>query len=377
MQIDQHTYIAILAGGVGTRLWPRSRQDQPKQFSHIQNPTRTMIQTTVDRVADLVSADHIYIVTGERYTQMAQQQLPQVPSANILAEPCGRNTAPAIGLSCLHLRRRDPQAVVAALHSDHAIPDVTAFQQALKTAFAIAQGNTDDTNYIVTLGIEPTFPHTGYGYIHCHAQPLPPEAFSEGETPPTPTTAYAVRRFLEKPPLAQAEEFLRTGGYYWNAGMFIFRAQHMLAEIARQLPELYAGLMEIDQALDQGPTQAQAVMARVWPTLPNVSIDHGIMEGTPHVAVVPLDAGWNDVGSWDALAHVIPPQADGNVVAGGKLMALDSHSNIIYAGDKKLVALIGVDDLVVVDTGDAILVGKKDQMQRVKEIVDGLDKSSS
>lgn len=370
LKLNQHTYVTILAGGVGSRLWPRSRQDRPKQFSHIQDSRRTMIQTTVDRLDDLLPADHIFVITGTRYVQLAQEQLPHLPIENILAEPCGRNTAPAIGLGCIALRRRDPNAVMAALPSDHAITDVPAFQRALQAAFTLAQ----EQDYIVTLGIEPTSPHTGYGYIHRDDSPLTAPATGSSANH---SAAYSVRRFLEKPPREQAEAFLRDGGYYWNAGMFIFRVQTMLDEMARQLPELHAGLMEIDQALAQEDRgQIDAALRRIFPTLPNISIDHGIMEGAQRVAVVPLAAGWNDVGSWDALEHILPAQADGNVVAGGDVIALDSHNNIIFA-DEKLVALIGVEDLVVVDTGDAILVGRKDQMQRVKAIVDGLEKSAN
>lgn len=349
-------YVAILAGGIGTRLWPRSRVAQPKQFADIQGKGRTMIQETVDRLDGLASPEQVYIITGEPYIELAREQLPAVPQAQILAEPCGRNTAPALALACLHLRRRDPEAVMVALPSDHIIADPAAFRRAIAQAVTLAT----DEDAIVTLGIEPTFAHTGYGYIHRNdAQP-----YREG--------AFAVHRFLEKPDLATATEFLRQGGYYWNAGMFICRVQRMLSEIERRLPDLHQGLCEIERAQENSPESADQTIAQVWPHMPNISIDHGIMEQAERVAVIPLSAGWNDVGSWDALESILDSDAHANVVAGGDLVSLDSTANIVYAEQGKIVALVGVENLVVVDTGDAILVGPKDQMQRVKEIVDRL-----
>lgn len=343
-----------------------------------------MIQATVDRLQGLASPQQIFIITGAQYVELAQAQLPELPAAQILAEPCGRNTAPALGLACLYLRRRDPQAVLVALPSDHVIREPDIFRNAIRRAVELAQ-----EEYIVTLGIEPTAPHTGYGYIQRqddipallaavndkaqNAQDTPTTAAPQADGPQADDLqAYAVRRFLEKPDAPTAQEFLRSGGYYWNAGMFICRAQRMLDEIERQLPELHAGLAKIDAALEESPQTAHTVIGQIWPTMPNISIDHGIMEKAQQVAVIPLAAGWSDVGSWDALETILPADSTGNVVAGGQLVSLDSAANIVYAEGEKLVALIGVEDLVVVDTGDAILVGQKQQMQRVKEIVDRL-----
>jgi mannose-1-phosphate guanylyltransferase len=371
-QDTHHMYIAIMAGGVGTRLWPRSRQSQPKQFSDIHGAGRTMIQATVDRLDGLVEPDRIYVVTGARYRGLAHRQLPQIPRAQILAEPCGRNTAPAIALACLHLRRRDPDAVLVSLHSDHIIASAEIFQAAICRAVELAHNQ----DYIVTLGIEPTFPHTGYGYIQRVPGALDPANIEtercDGEMYPQ---AFGVEQFLEKPDRATAEALLRAGGYYWNAGMFICRAQRMLDEIQARLPKLYAGLQEIERSLAQSPEEAQTTLDCVWPTLPDISIDHGVMESASRVAVVPLATAWNDVGSWDALEAILPANADGNIIAGGEVVALDSSQNIVYTSADKLVALIGVENLVIVDTGDAILVGPKQQMQRVKEVVDTLQKT--
>ncbi|MCC6458189.1 MAG: mannose-1-phosphate guanylyltransferase [Caldilineaceae bacterium] len=355
-------YAAILAGGVGTRLWPRSRQSQPKQFSDIVGSGRTMIQATADRIAGLVAPNDLYVVTGLPYAALAAEQLPEVPTTQIIAEPSGRNTGPAIGLACVHIRQRNPQAVVAFLHSDHVVLDPAAFRAALQQAEPAAQAG-----YIVTLGIEPTFAHTGYGYIK---RGIPLEGLSQDSS-----TVYSVEQFLEKPDRTTAESFLEEGGYYWNGGIFVCRVDVMLEEFSRQLPELAAGLARIDAALARSRDAADpifhATFNEVWPTLPSISIDHGIMEHAQNVATVPLDAGWNDVGSWDALEAILEQDESRNFVAKGGLLPLESHGNIVYT-DKEVVALIGVENLVVVDTGDTLLIGDKQQMQKVKDVVEYL-----
>lgn len=351
-------YAAILAGGVGTRLWPRSRQSQPKQFSDIIGSGRTMIQATADRIRPLIHPGDLFVVTGMPYAALAADQLPEVPIEQILAEPNGRNTGPAIGLACVHIHQRDPKAVVAFLHSDHVVLDPAAFCVALERAKDAAEAG-----YIATLGIEPTFPHTGYGYIK-RGEKI--EGIEHGPLP-----VYKVEQFLEKPNRTTAETFLADGGYYWNGGIFVCRVDVMLDEFARQMPELAAGLARIDAALAHSPEAADATLAEVWPTLPNISIDHGIMEHAQAVATVPLEAGWNDVGSWDALEAVLTEDETRNFIAKGGLLTLESHGNIVYT-DKRVVALINVEGLVVVDTGDTLLVGDKNHMQKVKEVVERL-----
>lgn len=348
-------YAAILAGGSGTRLWPRSRQSQPKQFADITGAGETLIQSTANRLAGLVNADELYVVVGEKFAHLAAEQLPQLSQTQLIIEPSGRNTAPAIGLACLHLRRRDPAAVVAFLPADHVIPDVASFQTALQAAATAAAAG-----HLVTLGITPTFPHTGYGYIKRGA------ALSSDGLAQLPL--YQVERFLEKPNLVTAESFLADGGYFWNGGIFISRVDQMLAEMERQLPELYHCLQAIETTLDQA--DGATAMAAAWAHMPNISIDYGIMEGAQQVAVTPLDAGWNDVGSWDALEAVLPRNAQQNCVAQGETLSIESQGNIVYSD--RLVALIGVDDLAIIDTGDALLIGHKGQMQKVKDVVEQL-----
>jgi len=356
-------YAVILAGGVGTRLWPRSRESRPKQFTDITGSGSTMLQSTVARLSGLVDASRLYIITGAQYAALVADQLPHLPLNQIILEPSGRNTAPAVGLAATYLHHRDPNAIVAILHSDHVIPDVNAFQAALRRAADAAAAG-----YIVTLGIEPTSPHTGYGYIRRDAPLKIPGAPDDGGLP-----VYSVAQFLEKPSLKVAQAFLSEGGYYWNGGIFVSRVSRLLAEYQWQLPDLYRGLQQVEDqlALNAEPGAVYNAVERVWQTFPTISIDHGIMERAVRVAVVPLDAGWNDVGSWDALISVISPDDSSNYVVNGHVLTIESSENIIYS-DKQVVALIGVQDLVVIDAGDSLLIGHKGQMQRVKDIVEQL-----
>ena len=347
-------YAAILAGGVGTRLWPRSRQDRPKQFSDITGAGVTMIQATANRLEGLAPADHIFVLTGGAYAGLAAEQLPNVPPNQIIVEPNGRNTAPAIGLACIHLYKHDPTAVIAILPADHIIPNVDAFRAALRRAANVAR-----EGYLVTLGIQPNFPHTGYGYIKRKS------LIDDVDGLPS----FRVDRFLEKPNRSLAESFVAEGGYYWNGGIFISRVDRMMAEFETQTPEMYELLQHIGDAI--GTPEADAVLAEEWDKMPSISIDYAIMERAQRVAVVPLDAGWNDVGSWDALDSVLNKDAAGNSIAKGDVLLLDSHDNIVYS-DKRIVALVNVNNLVVVETEDTLLIGDKGQMQRVKDVVEQL-----
>lgn len=348
-------YAVILAGGVGTRLWPRSRQNSPKQFTDIAGSGRTMIQETVARLEGLVSPEDTYVITGSRYAGLCSTQLDGLPEENVLVEPQGRNTAPAIALACAHLQRRNPEEVVAVLPADHLIEDGAGFRKALQQAEQCAR-----EGYLTVLGIEPTKAHTGYGYIQRKDGRLP----SAGDLP-----AFSVSRFLEKPDQATAEQFLADGGYYWNGGIFVSRVEGLMAEYERQMPELYEGMNRIAAVL--GTSELGGVLAEVWPTMPDISIDYGLMEGAERVAVVPMQVGWNDLGSWDALETVVAQDEGGNYPIEGEILPMNSKGNIV-AADRRLVALIDVDDLIVIDAGDALLIGKKESIQHVKQVVEAL-----
>lgn len=343
-------HVAILAGGVGSRLWPRSRQTLPKQFADIAGVGRTMIQSTFDRLEGLVDAENVWIVTGEAYAKLAVDQLPEVPRRQILVEPEGRNTAPAIAWAVQRLAQQDPSAIVAVLSADHYMADDEAFRAALRNAEAIAA-----EGWLVTLGVPPTFPHTGYGYIRRGA-------------PIVDGHGYAVERFLEKPDLPTAEALLAAGDCYWNGGIFVFRVTEMLSEIERQQPQIAAALAQL------GNASSEADFLAAWREMPSISVDYAIMEGAQRVAVTPLDAGWNDVGSWDALETLLAADSSGNFASQNNVLALDATGNTVLA-NKRIVALIDVNDLVIVEQDDTLLIGHKSQMQRVKEVVERLKSS--
>ena len=345
-------YAVILAGGVGTRLWPRSRQDSPKQFSDITGSGRTMIQATAARLDGLVAPGDTYVVTGNRYAGLCAEQLNCIPRANILSEPCGRNTAPAIALACARLKRRDPTEVVAILPADHHIQDGVAFQEALRQAERSAR-----CGYLTVLGIEPSKAHTGYGYIQRAAEPLP----LQGEL-----ATYQALQFLEKPDQATAEKFLADGHYYWNGGIFVGRVDRLLSEYCERMPNLYADIDRMAEAPDTA--RLDSLLAEIWPTMPDISFDYALMEGAQMVAVVPMQVGWNDLGSWDSLEVVAAPDETGNYPVEGELLPINSTGNIV-AVDKQVVALIDVNDLIVIDAGDALLIGRKESIQQVKQVV--------
>ncbi|MBC8447267.1 MAG: mannose-1-phosphate guanylyltransferase [Chloroflexi bacterium] len=350
-------YAVIMAGGQGTRLWPRSRQARPKQFADIAGHGCTMLQETVARLQPLIPQDRVIVITGERYAPLVCEQLPQLPAENVLVEPSGRNTAPAIGLALIHLARRDPHAVMAILPADHLIADADGFRRTLQTAAEVAaQG------YLVTLGIEPDSPHTGYGYIQ-RAGPLPT---ADG------AAAYVVEQFLEKPDRRTALRFLREGGYYWNGGIFVCQLATMQAEIERQLPALDAVLRDIGAAL--GTEREADALARAWPQAPRVSIDYGVMEHAQRVAVVPMDVGWNDVGDWGALHQVLPADSNGNIIVSGDHLAVGSRDTMVYGAGDRLIVTIGVEDLIVVDTGDVLLICPRDRAQDVRAVVEQLQR---
>ena len=344
-------YALIMAGGTGTRLWPRSRTDKPKQFLALLGE-RTMLQETADRILPLVRPDQIIVATGAKYVEVAGEQLPDVPAANLIGEPSGKGSAPCIGLGALAMLRDDPAATMVVLSSDHQIRKADVFREALKAAEQLAQ-----QGYLVTLGIAPTEPQTGYGYIQRRA-PL-------GDFNGFP--AYEVARFVEKPNRATAEEYIASGEYSWNAGIFIWRADAILDAFTEHLPELRA---QLGQIADAGGPADPAAFGDIWEQIANVTIDYGIMERATKVAVIPVDIGWSDVGDWDSLAELAASDS-GNVVQ-AQHVGIDTTNTLVYSSGDRLIATIGLDNYLVVDTGDTVLIAPRVRAQDVKKIVDEL-----
>ncbi len=351
-------YAVIMAGGSGTRFWPLSREKMPKQLLKIGSDD-TLIQLTVDRVLPLVKRENVFIVTNQGLAVDIGTQLTSRFGGswdqNLILEPEAKNTAPALGLSALHLNRIDPDGIMVVLSADHAIRNVEAFQKCLRTAAKAAE-----RDYLVTLGIKPNRPETGYGYIKAGEQCR--EAGLDD--------VCRVERFVEKPDLKTAQGYLESGQYYWNSGMFVWKVRTFLKEIERHMPSLHQGLEEVRKSIGTG-TESETVRG-MFARLQPVSIDYGVMERTDRAAVVPADIGWSDVGSWTALEEVTDKDASGNIIT-GNVVDIDSTDSVIYA-EKRLVATIGLKDTIVVDTPDATLVCSRDRAQDVKKVVDELKK---
>jgi mannose-1-phosphate guanylyltransferase len=343
-------YAVILAGGSGTRFWPQSRTHFPKQFLVLQG-THSLLQDTVQRIAPLIPPCRIQVVTATHLQQLTFEQLPDIPAVNILSEPMGRNTAAAIGLAAWHLLRTDPEAMMVILPADHAIANSAAFCADLEQTATVAR----HCDVLMTLGIQPTFPATGYGYIR-RGEPL--------AVPGVPQ-ACRVAQFVEKPSVEVAGRFVETRQYFWNCGIFVWRAATIMAEIAQHLPALWQGLQDYGAALQAGASPQE--LARCYAQLPNISIDYGVLEKSTRVGILPGAFAWSDVGSWRALGDLHPADAAANVVV-GQHIGHDTHGAVIYSPDK-LVATLGIRDVIIVCTADTVLVCSKDRDQEVRELV--------
>jgi mannose-1-phosphate guanylyltransferase len=346
----EHTYAVIMAGGGGTRLWPLSRAGQPKQLQPLVEE-QSMFRSSVDRLAPLFPPDHIYVVTSASYVEAMRAEAPAIPAANFIAEPIGRDSGPAAALGVAVVQGRDPQATVVLLTADHFIADKKRFRAVLAAGSKLAQSGS-----IVTLGISPAFPSTSFGYIR-RGEPL---AVVDG------FEAYQSLGFTEKPDYERAVGFLTSGDYTWNSGMFIWTCETAMRELERQQPSLHAAMCRLQSAV--GTPSFDSELAAEWAELPKVSLDYAVMEGADRMAVIPVDIGWSDVGSWDALTELLPADDDGNIQKGmGSRLAVDSHHTLVYSD--KLTVTIGVDDLIIVDTPDALLICRHDRAQDVKDVV--------
>lgn len=349
-----HLWAVIPAGGSGTRLWPLSRAARPKFLLPLLGD-RSLIQQTFDRVTRLTPPERVLVVCGPAHAAAIARQLPDLPEDNIIIEPTPNGTAPALALANALIQRADPLAIMASFASDHDVIDEEAFERAVRTAILAAK-----LGDLVTIGLTPTRPETGYGYIERTS-----EVRIEGEE----GTAYRSARFVEKPNLATATEYMESGKFLWNASMFIWEVDSLTSELSRLQPAIQQGVTEIADAWDS--RDREHVQARVWSTMPNVTIDTGVMEKADHVAVVPSEMGWSDVGDWHGLGELIEQDSSGNVIR-GELVQIDTTNSVVWTETDRMIATIGIDNVVIVDTEDALLVVHRQRCQDVRKIVDKL-----
>lgn len=341
----------IMAGGRGERFWPRSRQNMPKQFLSLTDDKKTMLQLTVERIQPLVGLEDIYIVTNRGYRELVRSQLPGLPEGNILCEPVGKNTAPCIGLGAVHMAKRYGEAVMMVLPSDHLIKYTSLFLNTLSDACEVAEQGGN----LVTLGIAPDCPETGYGYIK-----FQPER--------TLGRAFAVERFVEKPDLETAKAYLASEQYLWNSGMFIWKTSTILENLQAHLPETYAGLCRIGEAI--GTEREEQVLEREFQAFQAESIDYGVMEKAKNIYILSGAFGWDDVGSWLAVSRIKRSNELGNVVE-GNVVTVDTRDTIIQGGGK-LIAAVGLEDMIVVDSEDALLICEKAHAGDIRKVLENL-----
>lgn len=351
--MSDHYYALIMAGGGGTRLWPLSRRARPKQMLQL-GGERKLFQIAVDRLEGLFPPNRILIITASKQAKALQELVPDIPRENFILEPEPRGTASAIGLAAAALKLRDPDAVMAVLTADHYIGDEEKFRKVLSAAESVAEDG-----YLVTLGIQPTFASTGYGYIK--------QGRKLGNF--TGFDAYETEGFKEKPAEAQAKEMLESGNFVWNSGMFIWQVERILEEFARQMPDLSSSLEEI--AIAWETSRRDKVLIREWSAVKAETIDYGIMENAVRVAMIPTTGlQWTDVGSWDSLFEVMAPDAEGNIISHEEYINIGSTNIMVHSeGGKRLIVTIGVDDMVIVDTDDVLLVCSKDRAEDVRQAI--------
>jgi len=344
-----NVYVAIMAGGIGSRFWPKSRTAKPKQFLDILNTGKTLIQLTYERFQKIVPKQNIYVVTNAEYTDLVKEQLPDLNDNQILKEPVRRNTAPCITYACDKIYAADKNATVIVSPSDHLILEEDRFLDVIAKSIQFVSDNT----YLVTIGIKPTKPATGYGYIQ-YLDEAAPDGF------------YRVKTFTEKPTTEIAKTFLKSGDFLWNSGMFVWKAKTLMEAVRKFLPEIADAFK--DGHLHYGKPTEETFIRDAYSQCTNISIDYGVMEKADNVYTIPARFGWSDIGAWDSLYEVYEHDYLGNAVAGKNVKIYDSAHNMIMVPDNKLVVAQGLDGYCIIDTGDVLLICKKEQEQEIKQI---------
>lgn len=348
--MNKHHYVAIMAGGIGSRFWPMSRTNYPKQFLDILSTGKTLIQATFERYAAFIPVENIFVVTSMEYVNIVKHQCPKIPLQNILGEPSRKNTAPCIAYISFKLQQLDPKASLIVAPSDHLILDQVAFHKVCVEALSFVNKH----NAFITLGMKPTTPNTGYGYI-------------QYEQPAVTDNVYKVKTFTEKPNLELAKTFLASGEFLWNAGIFVWQVKNILLAFEKYLPEMYDVFLA-DKDKFNTPQEA-AALQQIYPLCTNISIDFGIMEKADNVYVIPSSFGWSDLGTWNSAYENMEKDYLGNAVAGANVIVFDAQRCMVHMPDDKLVVLQGLEDYIVVDTKDVLLICKKEKEQDIKEYV--------
>jgi mannose-1-phosphate guanylyltransferase len=348
--MNKNHCVAIMAGGIGSRFWPMSRTNFPKQFLDILNTGRTLIQSTFDRFALFVPVENIYVVTSDNYKEIVAAQLPELNPANILCEPSRKNTAACVAYISYKLREINPEANLICAPADHIILQQEAFMKICLQALDF----TSNIRGLVTLGIKPTHPNTGYGYIQHEQQSVS-------------TNVYKVKTFTEKPDKELAKTFISSGDFLWNAGIFVWQVKNIIAAFEKFLPEMH-DVFDAERSNFNTETEAAAI-DRIYPQCTNISIDYGIMEKADNVYLIPSEFGWSDLGTWASAYDNLEKDYLDNAVAGNNVMIIDATKNMVHVDNNKLVLLQGLDDFIVVDTKDVLLICRKDKEQEIKEFV--------
>ena len=348
--MNKHHYVAIMAGGIGSRFWPMSRTGCAKQFLDILNTGKTLIQSTYDRFARFIPRENIYVVTAESYRELVQTQLKDIPADNILCEPSRKNTAPCIAYISYKLNQKDPEANLICAPADHLITDEEAFRKICLEALNF----TSHIKALVTLGIKPTNPNTGYGYIQF-------EPYSVSDN------VFKVKTFTEKPDRDLAMTFVASGDFLWNAGIFVWQVKNIITAFEKLLPEMNEVFDSEKNAFNTA--QEKEAIERIYPQCVNISIDYGVMEKAENVYVIPSSFGWSDLGTWASAYETLEKDYLENAVAGDHVMVIDAMRNMVHAENDKLILLQGLEDFIIVDTKDVLLICKKDKEQDIKEYV--------